>query len=124
MKKNVFRAYVMAIIGLLLGVIGMHRFYLELNMSGMLMLFIFIAGIASFAVGYTHLLSPLLLELSALDGVLHGDLSALADKQLISQSPDHKLWFYGGGIMCVASLSWLAVDLLLMRDLVRRANNS
>ncbi|MGU9951436.1 MAG: hypothetical protein ACNYPH_03875 [Gammaproteobacteria bacterium WSBS_2016_MAG_OTU1] len=46
-QKNVIRAYWLAFVGLLCGIVGMHRFYLELYFTGTLCCSYFLA--ASFA---------------------------------------------------------------------------
>ena len=51
-KKYLWKAYGAAFLGLVLGLVGMHRLYLEYTVSGIMMLFILIGGIASLVYGY------------------------------------------------------------------------
>lgn len=106
----------MALLGLAIGVVGLHRFYLEFHITGMWMAALFFAGVACLAAGYAHLLTPFLQMLSAAGG----DLSALPQTGLLN--PDSEVWFVGGGALCLASLCWLGADCLMMSELTRRAN--
>ena len=114
--KTVFRAYCIAFLGLALGVVGLHRFYLGFFNTGLWMAGVFFSGAACFAIGYAHLLAPFLQMLSAAGG----DLSALPKTGLLAT--DSRGWFVGGGLLCLASLCWLATDCLVMPELTRKAN--
>lgn len=115
--KTVFKAYCIALLGLVLGVIGLHRFYLGFFNTGMWMAGIFFGGVACFAFGYAHLLAPFLKMLSAAGG----DLSALPNTGLLN--PESRQWFAGGSLLCLASLCWLATDCITMHELTRKANS-
>ncbi|MDM5148015.1 TM2 domain-containing protein [Candidatus Persebacteraceae bacterium Df01] len=114
--KTTFKAYMMALVGILLGIVGLHRFYLGMNFTGALMLLLFVGGVAFFAIGYAHLLTPLLQQLS----VSNGDFTQLPPNGLFDE--ETKGWFVGGGLLIAASLCWLAVDLILMPSLTTQAN--
>ena len=120
--KSIFRAYCLAIIGLIFGIIGMHRFYLGFFNTGMLMAMMFFGGVCCFAIGYFHLLAPFLTALSSVGGDLAALAKALpADGALNLES---KPWFLAGIALCVSSLCWLAVDLLFMPQLAAKANQT
>ena len=59
-KKYLWKAYGAAFLGLVLGLVGMHRLYLEYTVSGIMMLFILIGGIASLVYGYFLVFSPVI----------------------------------------------------------------
>ena len=115
--KSIFKAYCLAFVGLAFGVVGLHRFYLGFFNSGLLMVTVFFAGVCCFGVGYAHLLAPFLTALAA-----GGDLAQLPREGLLNL--ESKGWFVAGMALCAASLCWLAVDFLFMRDLARRANRT
>ena len=117
--KNVFRAYVLAFVGLLVGVIGLHRFYLNLYHTGGAMLFLFAGGVVAMALAYAQLLSPLIAGLVQSGG----QVSALPEMNYLNLDPHLRYWFLGGTLSCLASLCWLGVDLIVMSELVEKANN-
>ena len=114
--KTVFKAYCLAGIGLLFGVVGLHRFYLGFFNTGGLMALLFFSGVCCSAIGYAHTLAPFLQTLSE-NG---GNIAALPAQELLDLT--HKTWFVAGFALSAASLCWLAVDCLFMTDLARKAN--
>ncbi|MBE8158740.1 MAG: hypothetical protein HAW59_05060 [Betaproteobacteria bacterium] len=119
MAKSIFKGYCLAIVGLVFGIVGLHRFYYGFFTTGLLMLTVFFSGVCCFAVGYVHLLTPFLTMLVANGGDLSA-LPALPAGGLLDLKS--KGWFIAGMILCAASLCWLAVDCLFMPDLARKAN--
>ena len=115
--KTSGKAYMMALVGLFFGIVGAHRFYLEMHFTGMLMLLIFLGGVFCFGIGYFQMLSPLLTAVTS-GGVAAAQ--ALPTDGLISH--ESKGYFIVGGLLCLASLCWLAVDLLTMPMLTKKAN--
>lgn len=126
--KTVFNAYCMALLGLVFGLIGLHRFYLGFFNTGVWMAGMFFGGVSCFAIGYAELLTPFLIKFASVGG----DLSTLRQniEPLIAETrnaellnPESREWFVGGGLMCLASLCWLAVDCITMSELTHKANN-
>ena len=115
--KTSGKAYMTALVGLLFGVVGAHRFYLEMNFTGMLMLLIFLGGVFCLGIGYVQMLSPLLTAVTSI-GV--EGAQALPTDGLISH--ESKGYFIVGSLLCLAALCWLAVDLLTMPMLTKKAN--
>ena len=108
----------MALLGLCVGIVGMHRFYLGLYVSGMLQTLLFFTGVMCFALGFVHVVGPFLLELSANKGNISALSAAVLAKELIDER--HELWFISGSLLCLASLCWLVTDCIVMSDLVER----
>ncbi len=143
-QKNVIRAYWLAFVGLLCGIVGMHRFYLELYFTGTLMLLIFLGGIFCFAIGLAHMFAPFAAAVAAgsdiasfsLGGALPQDHNALtewAGKINTSELPESptsnlaqetKLWFVSGWLFMLAALCWLLLDCIFMSSLTKKANES
>ena len=121
-KKYLWKAYGAAFLGLVLGLVGMHRFYLEYMVSGILMMLILIGGIASLVYGYFLVFAPVIEGLvnAAGGGVNFNDIPDLGQLQQFGKGK----WFNIGYALCGVSLLWFLVDLLFMPELVRRANDS
>lgn len=121
-KKYLWKAYGAAFLGLVLGLVGMHRLYLEYTVSGIMMLFILIGGIASLVYGYFLVFSPVIEGLvnATGGGANFNDIPDLGQLRQFGQGK----WFNIGYVLCGVSLLWFLVDLLCMPMLVRRANDS
>ena len=103
-KKYLWKAYGAAFLGLVLGLVGMHRLYLEYTVSGIMMLFILIGGIASLVYGYFLVFSPVIEGLvnATGGGANFNDIPDLGQLRQFGQGK----WFNIGYVLCGVSLLW------------------
>lgn len=122
-EKSVGGAYGMAVVGLLLGIVGMQRFYVRRYVSATLMTAVFIAGLFlltwELIVGYYALLNQVTGALAALDGGTP-QLGAVPDISSVGRPSDAALLY--GKIAGGVGIAWWAVDLLLIPKMVREFN--
>ena len=120
-EKNIWMAYIFSFLGLILGLVGMHRMYLGFKISGVFMIAITLAGVLSFIYGYFFLVYYPFIEgyVNVLSG---GNLSDLPDVSDLGKFNDGS-WYYATLAFGGVSLLWLLVDMLMMSSLVRKAND-
>lgn len=119
-QKELSGAYIAAVVGLLLGVLGMHRFYLRHHLSAIVLTLVFVVGLFMFVkeivVQYQALLGQLLGALSS-GAALH-DIPNL--EQEVSPPGNHNRAI--AGALCGIGLIWWVVDLFLLPGMVKRYN--
>ncbi len=127
-SKNVGRAYWLAFVGLICGIVGIHRFYLERYYTGTLMVSLSASAILCLVVGLVHMDASIA---TAGDTQLqyHDELIKLAWDTMTSETPNHnvdentKLWFASGLLLIFVTLCWLLLDCIFMEYLTRNRDD-
>lgn len=121
--KNSGSAYGMAFLGLLLGIIGLHRFYVRRSFSAMLMSAVFLAGMTllayEIAIRYYALIDVVSQSSSGLLSFYYGDSPQI---NLITEQVPGNSSIALGIIICAVGFLWWLVDLLLIPGLVNKYN--
>lgn len=117
--KTLPGAYGMAILGILLGIVGMHRFYLRRYISATLMTGLFLTGlfmlVSELILTYYSLLSSLSTALTGLSA--GGNFASIPDIPTLSplDGDDAVYGLIIGGI----SVVWWFIDLFLLPSMVK-----
>ncbi|MCH9758136.1 MAG: hypothetical protein K0U19_03395 [Proteobacteria bacterium] len=122
--KTLSGAYGSAILGLLLGIVGMQRYYLRHYISATVMTLIFVGGLFlltfEIILKYYSLLDQLTSSLSALSSG-NGQFGNVPQIDTVLQTSNN-LNLYLGYVCCAVGGGWWVLDLFLLPKMVREYN--
>ena len=114
--KNLAGAFAMAFLGLVLGVFGMHRYYLKQRIYGTLLSSVFLSGLLVIFLSYAGMVNEVLtgyLSYSA-----SGNIGHIPDIGMLMVSPPLRVYLGVG--LCVVGIVWFFVDLLYLPSAVKK----
>ena len=117
--KSVGGAYAYALVGVLFGAFGVHRFYVGRMFSGFVLSALSIGAVIAFFLAAAGLTSSLL---SGYVSAIGGDFTGLAEVERIATSGNVAERFEYVAYFGVPALLWFALDMLLLPSMVRKAN--
>ncbi len=110
----------MLVLGLLLGIFGLHRYYAGKPVSATLLSLLSIGALLSFFAGYVGQMAELLSGYTAV--LQSGNVAGLPDLTESLSLKGMNDWFLWAIALAVPSFLWLLADLFLVPSLVRKAN--
>lgn len=121
-KKTLSRAYAWAVIGLCLGILGMHRYYLHRRLTATLLSFIFLTGVLLMVYHYTGLIHAVL---DAMTATASGNANFAMLDRAFQTAHEKPPYFYAGSVICGSGICWWFVDLFLLPGMMQaRTSNS